>query len=151
RFSERTATAATIAVPDRTGDGRPETIRYSWSGVVGDPLLYEYNGGAALSILDGVQQFRLNGVTRMIPGTALDMPVASSVTYEAFRGSPINSDAQYCVVQAPAGSSQGKLLIAAVAVDGNQGSRLLAQAGWNRLAEINRSGDVGLGVWWKIG
>lgn len=150
RFSERTATAATFAVPDRTGDGKPETIRYSWSNVVGEPLLYQYNGGTAVSVLDDVRQFRLSGLTRAIPGAALDMPTASSVTYEAFAEGKSNSDMQYCVVPAPAGSSQGKLLVAAVAVDGNQGSLLMSQAGWTRLAEINRSGYVGLGVWWKI-
>lgn len=151
RFSERTATATTFAVPDRTGDGKPDTIRYSWSGVVDAPLTYQLNGDAPLSVLDNVKQFRLSGLTRAIPGAALDMPTASTVTYEAFAEGKSNSDIQYCVVPAPSGSSQGKLLIAAVAVDGDQGSRLMAQAGWNRLAEINRSGDVGLGVWWKIG
>src|SRR6476659_7316558 len=32
-FSDRTATAVTFTVPDRDGDGTPETIRYAWSGV----------------------------------------------------------------------------------------------------------------------
>lgn len=150
RFSERTATAASFAVPDRTGDGKPETIRYSWSGTIGDPLMYQYNGAAALPILDDVKQFQMNRFTRAIPGAALDMPVASSVTYEAFAEGKSTSETQYCVVPAPAGSSQGKLLIAAVAVEDGQGSTLLSQAGWNRLAELNRSDDVGLGVWWKI-
>lgn len=150
RFSERTATATTFAVPDRTGDGKPETIRYSWSGVLGAPLLYQYNGGTAVSVLSDVKQFRLSGLTRAMPGAALDMPTATFPTYEAFAEGKSNSDVQYCVVPAPTGSSQGKLLIAAVAVDGNQGSLLMTQGGWTRLAEINRSGDVGLGVWWKI-
>ena len=32
-------TAITFTIPDRTGDSIPETIRYSWSGVSGQPLL----------------------------------------------------------------------------------------------------------------
>lgn len=32
-FSENTPTSVTFTVPDRTGDGVPETIRYAWAGV----------------------------------------------------------------------------------------------------------------------
>jgi hypothetical protein len=42
-------------VPDRTGDGNPETIRYAWSGTVGAPLTRQYNGGTAATIIDSVQ------------------------------------------------------------------------------------------------
>ena len=37
-FTERTANAVTFTVPDRTGDGRPEKLRYAWSGTAGAPL-----------------------------------------------------------------------------------------------------------------
>lgn len=40
---ERSATAVTAIVPDRDGDGQPETIRYSWAGP-GHPLLRTVNG-----------------------------------------------------------------------------------------------------------
>src|SRR6266567_831775 len=36
--TEMTATAITFTVPDRTGDGIAETIRYAWSGVAGGAL-----------------------------------------------------------------------------------------------------------------
>src|SRR5579871_1618127 len=36
--SEMTANSITFTVPDRNGDGNPETIRYAWSGNAGDPL-----------------------------------------------------------------------------------------------------------------
>ena len=42
--TERTATAVTMTVPDRDGDGAAETVRYAWSGVAGDPLYRTYNG-----------------------------------------------------------------------------------------------------------
>jgi hypothetical protein len=57
--TELSATAITFTVPDRTGDGNPETIRYAWSGKAGDPLTRQYNGGPAATILDSVQSLSL--------------------------------------------------------------------------------------------
>jgi hypothetical protein len=34
-------------LPDRNGDGNPETIRYAWAGPAGAPLVRTYNGAAA--------------------------------------------------------------------------------------------------------
>ena len=56
---ERTNQAVTLVVPDRTGDGQSETIRYAWSGVPGDPLTRQFNGGAAAVIAANVYQFNL--------------------------------------------------------------------------------------------
>lgn len=58
-FSERTATAVTFTVPDRDDDEAPETIRYAWSGVPGDPLTRTYEGGEAMTIAENVHQFNL--------------------------------------------------------------------------------------------
>ena len=68
-FSERTANAVTFQVPDRDGDDSPETIRYSWSGTPGDPLLMEYNGSAPAVLVNDVQQFDLAGGLRTMTGT----------------------------------------------------------------------------------
>lgn len=57
--TEMTATAVTFTVADRNADGSPETIRYAWSGVAGDPLTRSYNGGTAASVLDDVREFAL--------------------------------------------------------------------------------------------
>jgi hypothetical protein len=65
-FTERTASAITLTVPDRTGDGQPETIRYSWSGVSGAPLLRQVNGGAAVAIASDVRHFNLGYLTRTV-------------------------------------------------------------------------------------
>ncbi|QDU90389.1 hypothetical protein Pla175_37930 [Pirellulimonas nuda] len=70
-FSERTATAATFTVPDRNGDGRPETLRYAWGGTAGDPLTLAMNGGAPVPLLRGVQGFALSYQTRTISPVVL--------------------------------------------------------------------------------
>lgn len=68
-FSERTANAVTFQVPDRTGDEVPETIRYSWSGIAGDPLRKEYNGSAPETLVTDVNQFDLIYSLRTMTGT----------------------------------------------------------------------------------
>jgi len=68
-FSERTANAVTFQVPDRTGDELPETIRYSWSGIAGDPLRKEYNGSAPETLVTDVNQFDLIYSLRIMTGT----------------------------------------------------------------------------------
>jgi prepilin-type N-terminal cleavage/methylation domain-containing protein len=57
--TEMGASAITFTVPDRNGDGTPETIRYAWSGIAGDPLTRQYNGAAAGSIVASIQDFQL--------------------------------------------------------------------------------------------
>ncbi len=59
-FAERTATAATFAIPDRDGDGREELVRYWWSGRPGDPLQRTVNGGPAVVVAQDVRQFQLD-------------------------------------------------------------------------------------------
>ena len=63
-FSERQPNAVTFTVPDRNGDSLPETIRYAWSGISGDPLTYEQNGGPPATIAEDVQQFNLDYLER---------------------------------------------------------------------------------------
>jgi len=58
-LTERSATAVTISLPDRNGDGLPERVRYAWSGTPGDPLTRQYNDGPAAAVLDDVHQFNL--------------------------------------------------------------------------------------------
>lgn len=55
--TEQTATAITFTVPDRDLDASPETIRYAWSGTPGDALTFQYNGGAAVKVVNGVYDF----------------------------------------------------------------------------------------------
>lgn len=83
-FSERTDKAVTFTVPDRDGDLAPETVRYAWSGVVGDPLTKEYNGGPAVVIAEDVQDLKLSYLLRAesapLPTGACCLPDDTCVT-----------------------------------------------------------------------
>lgn len=70
-FAERTDKAATFTVPDRDGDGIPETLRYAWSGLAGDPLTFSLNGGTAQTIASDIRSFSLSYITQSIPGAML--------------------------------------------------------------------------------
>ncbi|MBM4074622.1 MAG: hypothetical protein FJ267_03150, partial [Planctomycetes bacterium] len=65
-FTERTAKAVTFTVPDRDGNGRPETLRYAWSGTAGNPLTLQVNGGPVQNIALNVQQFALSYQTKSL-------------------------------------------------------------------------------------
>ena len=65
-FSERTATSVTFTVPDRDGDGVPETIRYAWSGNGGDALTRQYNGGTVESFAEGIQKLNFTYMLRTV-------------------------------------------------------------------------------------
>lgn len=69
QFTERTATAVTMKVPDRDGDSQDETIRYSWSGTAGDPLMREYNGGDPVAVAENVHHFNLAYLTKTVGGS----------------------------------------------------------------------------------
>jgi len=68
-FNERTDTEVTFTVPDRDADETPETIRYAWSGVGGDPLTRTYNGGEPYAIAQDVHYFNITYLLK-----ALDPP-----------------------------------------------------------------------------
>ena len=76
-FTERTASAVTFTVPDRTGDGRPEKLRYAWAGA-GSPLTLQMNGGTVQNLATNVQQFQLSYRTKSI--TAPVVPDESPLT-----------------------------------------------------------------------
>ena len=93
-FSERTPEAVTMIVPDRDGDGAPESIRYAWSGVVGDPLTYEYNAGPPVSIAEDVHQFQLDFLTRAITAPVIpdEEPVSAGRILFVSGGTEVVSD-----------------------------------------------------------
>lgn len=73
---EHTPNAVAFTVADRNNDGRPERIRYAWSGQPGDPLTRQYNGGTAGAVVDHVESFnalyRAAGVTETYPGAGVE-------------------------------------------------------------------------------
>ena len=68
-ITARGATSISFTVADRNADANPETIQYSWSGVAGQPLNRQYNGGVAGAVLNNVYQFNLTYVTQVISST----------------------------------------------------------------------------------
>jgi hypothetical protein len=66
----RSATVVEFTVADRNvpPDNIPETIRYAWSGIAGQPLTRQYNNGVAGAVLDNVYQFDLRYDTQSISG-----------------------------------------------------------------------------------
>lgn len=57
------ATSIVVTVPDRDGDGRPESITYSWSGVRGEPILRQFNQGTPEALAGDIASFSLAGTT----------------------------------------------------------------------------------------
>lgn len=53
------STSVTFTVAARGADASPETIIYSWDGIVGDPLTRQYNSNAAVTLVTGVNAFSL--------------------------------------------------------------------------------------------
>ncbi len=49
-----------VTVPDRDGDGSPERIEYSWSGLDGDPLMRRVNDADEAALLEEVQHFQID-------------------------------------------------------------------------------------------
>ena len=148
RFTERTATAVTFTVPDRTGDNLPETIRYAWTGAAGDPLIYEYNN-SSVELATGVQNFSLSYLTRMVTGENVSgtVPVAG-VVFEEFTSKKDGTGNPSTTIDTPPGASAGDLLVAVVVVDG---SDLIAPpAGWNEVSLGVSTNQVAVGVWWKL-
>ncbi len=75
---------------------------------------------------------------------------ARHVTYHGFTESMDGGSTTQIVINKPAGTTTGDLLIAAVATDGNTSATLSAPAGWTLIDRSNQGGEVSLGVWWKI-
>lgn len=71
-ITERAASAVTFVIADRSGDGLPETLRYTWGGNDGDPLMRKYNDEPEIPVVDGVTRFVLsyetNTVVERYPG-----------------------------------------------------------------------------------
>jgi hypothetical protein len=63
--AERTVRGIGFTIPDITGDGVEDALRYEWSGVAGDPLRRILNGNSA-DILPAVRDFRLAYHTRKV-------------------------------------------------------------------------------------
>ncbi len=101
-FLDHTDTATTFAVPDRNGDGRPEWIRYAWSGTPGDPLTRQISGGAVATVLTDVRQFSLALLLRTtqetFPGAATESPTLQLLAgYPVVPTDPLNDPEKWTI------------------------------------------------------
>jgi hypothetical protein len=75
-ITEHTQPTIAFTVADRNGDGLAERIRYAWSGIPGDPLTRQYNGGTVATFIDKVEQFSLapeiQSITEAYPGAGVE-------------------------------------------------------------------------------
>ena len=68
-FSSLGPNSVTFTVAPRGTDTQPETITYSWSGKAGDPLMRQYNAGAAVPVVNGIASFGLTYNRRAVTTT----------------------------------------------------------------------------------
>ncbi len=78
-MSEMGSTALTASIPDRDNDTNYETVRIAWSGVTGDPITRQYNGGTVNTILENVHYFNIQYIqaNSMIDFINLELQVSN--------------------------------------------------------------------------
>jgi type II secretory pathway pseudopilin PulG len=147
-FTERTATAVTFTVPDRTGDGNVDTIRYSWSGVAGNPLYYQFNSGQAVAVATNVQAFNLSQLTRSLSATTT--PLSSTiVAYPTPPEAKVSAGGSSITIARPSGLVPDNLMVAAVAIRGAAATTVTAPSGWTLISSQDNGSNGCLAVWWK--
>ena len=89
--TEHTPTALTFTLPDRTGDDIDETIRYSWSGMPGDPLQRQLNADTPTTVAEGIISFALEYDTasrdEIVPGGTLNAVEQDLAYFDSFNSS----------------------------------------------------------------
>ena len=93
-FDELTATAVGFYVPDRTGDGAPDHLRYAWSGVSGDPVTLSLNGSAEASVIEAVEDASFDLVVATVVGDPVwvSPPPSDVVAFNrGYSGSPAST------------------------------------------------------------
>lgn len=145
-FTERTATAMTFTVPDRTGDGEDDTLRYAWSGVAGDPLTLEFNGATPIVVAGNVTGLNFDFLERQL--LADPLITSRGVIYEGFTHNSRDTNQTSTDVATPAGASEDELLIAVLALDGAHMAGLSTPPGWVEVVrDENGSSGATIGVW----
>lgn len=149
-FTERSANAVEFTVADRNGDALPDTIRYAWSGIAGDPLTRQYNGGTVVTVAEDVHDFSLDYRTRTVSSPPSEGGSTSAPVFEEFAEAKLTSTAEAIGVSKPGGTSAGDLLIAAVVWDSKQTRSHSAPGGWNLVVTEEGGASVEFAVWWKV-
>ncbi|HEY1686401.1 MAG TPA: prepilin-type N-terminal cleavage/methylation domain-containing protein [Tepidisphaeraceae bacterium] len=76
-----TSTSITFTVAARGSDSSPETICYSWDGVVGDPLTRQYNSDPAVNLVTSVNAFSLLFDKKVVASPTTYSTSATSTLY----------------------------------------------------------------------
>jgi hypothetical protein len=98
----------------------------------------------------------VNNSGHLILQRALDWGASGEVTppagpvFEEFTEATLGNNGTSLTIGKPSGTAAGDLLVAAVVTDGDTTASLAAPAGWNIITVADRSGEVTLGVWWKL-
>jgi type II secretory pathway pseudopilin PulG len=152
-FANISSDAITLTVADRDGDSLDETYQYEWPGA-GQGLRY-HNGSDWATITGNLTNFSIQ--PRFTPPAAiaavasLDPPDQFTFVARthASAGTPLNSDSGTDLsVNLPATFATGDLLLAAIAIDGNQSNSILADASWTKILEVNSADDISLAVFY---
>ena len=102
-FSERTDTAVTFTVPDRDGDGFPDTLRYAWSGPPNNLLEFSMNGGTSVTLAEDVQDFELSYLTQTLIAPTVIEDEGTNGSRLLFISGAIQLDAELSFFQLLAG------------------------------------------------
>lgn len=154
KFSEQTATAITFTVPDRTGDGNDDTLRYTWGGEDGDPLQLSLNGDTPVTLLEDVQDLDFAATTRSLSGETLARNTIERTDIPAFRSQSMvrySNKVSEATIERPPGTQVGDLLVFVIVTAGNVTSAMTPPAGTtNWELDTGPNSDVTVGVWTKI-
>lgn len=103
-------------VPDLTGDGLDDVVRYSWAGTAGSPLLRTLNAGTAQTVADNVQHLQLSLQKRAKSGGSATesaqrswMNDLTSGSTQTFSVDSSNSVGQYFLPTLPAGATAWRI------------------------------------------
>jgi len=110
-----------------------------------DLILVKGNGDYFEGSLDDVRIYNRAMVFEEVAGSA------GILRYEEFTEAKLGSDGTSLTISTPGGVSEGSLLIAAVATDGDTTSSLAPPLGegWTQINLNDYGSEVTLGAWWK--
>jgi len=75
---ERSATTIGFTIPDQSGDGYNERVRYSWTGSAGGALTRQCNGGTLQTLVSNVDLFSLTSSYKSVAETYPSLGVEDS-------------------------------------------------------------------------
>lgn len=151
--TNRMNNSVTLSVNDRNQDGGRESIQYQWLGA-GTPLQMSVNSGAWRGITENLDAFQFNW-RKCAPQSSEVAPnqleLSNSLVFQSRTIATTSIlGAPTLLMEVPSTYQANDLLVAALAVTGNQGGAMLGPSGWTKVLEMNNGTSVTLGVWTSI-